>query len=232
MLRLGRRSPPQVRCRQQRRASHAKPDRCIRQIAHGIPAKTVVSRDVWGRADHCVDASSYEGVEFTLSGDLSTCQMTFFIGTYEDSPGLAGCTSEDCRNPQAAVPGLGERTVLFTDALAGAPQAGVDPMALTNLTWQLSAPPAGDSPCMADLQARRPEVRQRDGAIAAAETLMRSADAKRRPRSTRARRVGVMRRTSCHCGRLRARPIRSEVYPTLETVAVRRAGAAPTIALQ
>ena len=104
--------------------------------------------------DMCVDASAYTGVEFTVTGGLGNCQLTFSPVFSEDNsvtddPTFGSCTAASCFTGQSGSLSPGANIVHFTDVIGGSPQTSVDPRALTGVQWQLNAPTDGVSVCSA-----------------------------------------------------------------------------------
>jgi hypothetical protein len=98
--------------------------------------------------DMCVDASAYTGVEFTITGALGNCALTFTPifsedNSVTDNPTFGSCTSASCFPGQSASLLPGTNIVHFADVLGGSPQPFVDPRALTGVQWQLNAPTDG-----------------------------------------------------------------------------------------
>jgi hypothetical protein len=99
----------------------------------------------------CVDASTYTGVKFDLSGDLGSCALSFgasFSGdlSHADAPTMGSCPGDDseCYGPLATVvPGAATTIkVPFTALTGGTPISALDPSTLVDVEWQLS-PSAG-----------------------------------------------------------------------------------------
>lgn len=98
----------------------------------------------------CLDASSYTGVSFTVSGDLSTCTLALSANFSEDSsitsnPAFGSCTSSSCYSPTSAVLATALTQTTFTVPFAsinigGSPQTMVDTKAITGVQWNLMAP--------------------------------------------------------------------------------------------
>jgi hypothetical protein len=103
--------------------------------------------------DMCVDASAYTGVEFTITGDLGSCALTFAAQFSEDNsvtddPSFGSCTlGGNCFPPSSGPIVAGTTVVHFADLLGGSPQTSVDARALTGVQWNLDTNPA--SPCSA-----------------------------------------------------------------------------------
>jgi hypothetical protein len=113
----------------------------------------------------CVDASSYTGVQFDLSGTLTGtgCQMVFSINDSEH--GVSGGTDPKAGGPAGSyapqlaitaaqitststtikVPFTGTGSPAFSNG-AASPATAVDPMKLTGVQWQMAVPIAsGDA---------------------------------------------------------------------------------------
>lgn len=102
----------------------------------------------------CVDARSFSGVEFTVSGDLGTCGLVFSAVTSEDTSlaynPLGACTAEPCYPPMSAPLSIGTTVVRFKDLSGGMPMSAVDPSALVGVQWTLNLPTdAAIPPCVA-----------------------------------------------------------------------------------
>jgi hypothetical protein len=100
----------------------------------------------------CVDASSYTGVKFDLSGDLGGCALSFGASpsadlSHADVPKVGSCPADDsqCYGPLApVVPGTATTIqVPFTSLTSGAPVAALDASTLVYLQWLLN--PARDA---------------------------------------------------------------------------------------
>lgn len=105
--------------------------------------------------DMCVDASAYTGVEFTVTGTLGNCALTFTPifsedNSVTDDPTFGACTGTSCFAGQSAALSPGTNIVHFADVIGGSPQPFVDPRALTGVQWQLNAPFDGVSVCSAN----------------------------------------------------------------------------------
>jgi hypothetical protein len=100
----------------------------------------------------CVDASAYNGIRFTISGDLGTCSLAFVGVPAEQSPVMYGgtCADASCWSPTSAPFGTGVNVVHFADLVGGNPPGAVDPARLLNVQWQLGVPTDGvTAPCVA-----------------------------------------------------------------------------------
>ncbi len=101
----------------------------------------------------CLDASSYTGVQFDLSGNLGGCLLAFgasFSGdlSHADDATRGACAGSDsqCYGPLANV-ALGATTTVkvpFSVLSAGSPISSLDPSTLVDVEWQLSAPTGAD----------------------------------------------------------------------------------------
>jgi hypothetical protein len=93
----------------------------------------------------CLDARMFSGVQFTVTGDLGSCQLQFGAVPSEDnsvmySP-LGSCpATASCISPLSPPIGLGTTIVRFADMSGGQPLDGVDPTALNDVQWLLTAP--------------------------------------------------------------------------------------------
>jgi hypothetical protein len=109
----------------------------------------------------CLDASAYSGVQFTVVGNLGTCQLVFGVLFSEDqsvtdNPATGSCPAgAACFSPHSAplVPDTaGLVRVSFVDMkFNGSPTSTVDPKTITGIQWQLLAPLTG-TPCVADFR--------------------------------------------------------------------------------
>ena len=103
----------------------------------------------------CLDASAYNAVQFTIIGDLSTCQLSLTLTPSQNNPinngPLGVCTTPGgCFGPFSGQLTTGVNVVRFTDLTGGVPLATVDPTALNAIGWNLTAPTDGVSaPCTA-----------------------------------------------------------------------------------
>jgi hypothetical protein len=102
----------------------------------------------------CVDASAYTGVQFTITGSLGNCAVTFSPvfsenNSVHDDPAFGSCTAASCYTGESRPLAPGTDIVRFTDVIGGSPQTMVDPRALTGVQWQLNAPTDGVSVCSA-----------------------------------------------------------------------------------
>ena len=106
----------------------------------------------------CIDASRYDGVQFTIAGSLGTCELLFGV-TFSEAedvalyPAAGSCPAgAACYPPDSAalVPdAAGIVRVPFADIrFNGMPTNTVDPKAMTGIQWQLMAPLTGP-PCSA-----------------------------------------------------------------------------------
>jgi hypothetical protein len=101
----------------------------------------------------CVDASSYTGVKFDLSGDLGGCALSFGASasadlSHADVPKMGSCPADDsqCYEPLAPiVPGTATTIqVPFRSLSFGQPVAALDPSTLVYLQWLLNPPRDAD----------------------------------------------------------------------------------------
>lgn len=105
----------------------------------------------------CLDASQFEGIQFTLVGSLGTCKVTFGVDFSEDTfvgySTAGACSPEsECVNPQSRplAPGDGGLVkVAFDEMAEGKPLTTVNRKTVMNIKWAFSAP-MGGAPCVAD----------------------------------------------------------------------------------
>ena len=104
----------------------------------------------------CLDASAFNAVQFTVTGDLGTCQLGLTLAPSQNNSVANGpfgvCTTPGgCFGPfSPATLTTGVNTVRFTDMTGGVPLATVDPTALNAIVWNLTAPSDGvTAPCAA-----------------------------------------------------------------------------------
>jgi hypothetical protein len=104
----------------------------------------------------CVDASAYNAVRFTITGDLGTCALAVSLVPSQDNSVAFGpfgtCTlGNDCHTPFSGPIGVGTTVVHFTEMTGGNPLDGVDPTALNDISWNLTVPTDGvAAPCVAN----------------------------------------------------------------------------------
>ena len=109
----------------------------------------------WGFGNPpCLDASGFTGVQFTIAGDLGTCNLQFSLTPSEDNGVQFGpfgvCTADNCVGPFSASLGVGTTVVKFADMTGGRPLATLDATALNAISWNLSVPTDGvTAPCVA-----------------------------------------------------------------------------------
>jgi hypothetical protein len=101
--------------------------------------------------DSCVDASAYDSIQFTLSGDLGDCDVRFAPTSSEnvsiaDDP-RGACTLASCFPPAYPVSSSGTTRVRFADLLGGSPGL-ISAASLIGVQWQMNAPDG--SACGAD----------------------------------------------------------------------------------
>jgi hypothetical protein len=110
--------------------------------------------------DECIDAHTYTGVQFDLSGSLTGtgCTMQFSINDSEHQDSTTSGTDKKPSGPAGSyAPQLQIASMLTTTVTtvkvpfsgAGAPTGGspasaIDPMKVTGVQWQLSTPLAAD----------------------------------------------------------------------------------------
>jgi hypothetical protein len=109
----------------------------------------------------CVNASSYTGVKFDLSGDLGGCALSFGASasadlSHADAPKMGSCPADDsqCYPPLVPVaPGTATTIeVPFQSLSFGSPVGALDPSMLVDVQWQLNPARGADGGvCMANL---------------------------------------------------------------------------------
>jgi hypothetical protein len=107
---------------------------------------------------NCLDASTYTGVRFTISGDLGACSLNLSLDISQDlstqaDPGRGSCTASLCYPPLSDVtakltPPKTTITVPFTALAGGSPVTTFDASAITSVKWGLLTP-AGGGGCSA-----------------------------------------------------------------------------------
>ena len=101
--------------------------------------------------DSCIDASAYDSIQFTLSGDLGECGIRFAPTSSENvSPAddaRGACTLASCFPPAFPVTTSGTVRVRFADLLGGSPGI-ISPTSLIGVQWQMDAP--SGTTCTAD----------------------------------------------------------------------------------
>lgn len=103
----------------------------------------------------CVDGSAYDGVSFTLSGDLGDCLLHFSF-TYADGlattadPLRGKCTASNCYPAEYEIT-TSATYVNFVDiaTIPGVPAPAVDSKELVGVQWQLV--PSGTEGCTATI---------------------------------------------------------------------------------
>lgn len=104
----------------------------------------------------CLDASAFNAIQFTVTGDLGTCQLGVTLTPSQNNSVANGpfgvCTTPGgCFGPFSPTLTTGVNTVRFTDMTGGVPLATLDPTALNAISWNLTAPSDGvTAPCVAN----------------------------------------------------------------------------------
>ena len=105
----------------------------------------------------CLDASAFNAIQFTVTGDLGTCQLGVTLTPSQNNSVANGpfgvCTNPGgCFGPFSPTLTTGVNTVRFTDMTGGVPLATLDPTALNAIGWNLTAPSDDGStaPCVAN----------------------------------------------------------------------------------
>lgn len=131
------------------------PGEGVLNIVENQPAKGTIQYPGLGiNFPSCIDASTFSGVEFMLSGTLSGCAMQFGINYTEDLPTisspLGSCPQPVCYPPEVSI---NPTSTLVTTRIAwsdrgsapGAPVAyPADARAVVDLQWQFAIPAAAD----------------------------------------------------------------------------------------
>ena len=105
----------------------------------------------------CLDASAYNAVRFTITGDLGTCTLSVTLTPSQNNAAGNGpfgvCTTPGgCFGPFSGLLTTGVNVVRFTDMTGGVPLANLDPTALNAISWNLTAPSDGvTAPCVANI---------------------------------------------------------------------------------
>lgn len=104
----------------------------------------------------CLNASAFNAVKFTVTGDLGTCTLVASLVPSEDNSTANGdfgfCTAGSaCFPPQSGPIGTGVNVVHFADMTGGSPVSALNAAALNAVQWVLNAPSDGISaPCVAN----------------------------------------------------------------------------------
>jgi hypothetical protein len=103
----------------------------------------------------CIDASRYEGVQFTIAGSLGTCDLLFGVVFSEDqdvtyNPATGACAAGGTCYPPHSAPLVPDAAGVVKVPFAsinqnGSPTSTVDPKTIAGIEWQLNAPLAGTS---------------------------------------------------------------------------------------
>jgi len=96
----------------------------------------------------CLDAGAFNAIQFTVTGDLGTCQMLVTLTPSQNNAVANGpfgvCTTPGgCFGPFSGLLTTGVNTVRFTDLTGGVPLATLDPTALNAIGWHMLAPSDG-----------------------------------------------------------------------------------------
>ena len=104
----------------------------------------------------CLDARAFNGIQFTLSGDLGTCTLAASLAPSQDNStangpfGTCDPAAGPCLPPQSGPLGPGVNVVHFSDMTGGSPVPTLDPSGLNAIQWILNVPSDGVTPpCMA-----------------------------------------------------------------------------------
>ncbi len=111
----------------------------------GIGPGTVTAGDYAGgglRFDQCVNTTRWTGVQFTLGGNVGSCELYFQIKTFAEQPisSGGGCVGSCFDFPQVKVQvGTQPITVHFRDLVGGKPDGGAAiGMQILGLEWQIN----------------------------------------------------------------------------------------------
>jgi hypothetical protein len=110
----------------------------------------------------CIDAHTYHGVSFKISGTISGCTLQFLLADSEktshtEDPMRGGCTAASCDPSQKLLTLPSSPTpmqIAWGDVSGGAPAGALDATRLVSLGWQLTIPPVpdgGSGACVADI---------------------------------------------------------------------------------
>ena len=109
----------------------------------------------------CVDARSYAGISFKISGAVAGCTLSYVLedSAHRKSAEERGsCTATRCEPARKTLTiGATAETikVAWADVTGGMPNTAVDPARLTSIAWQLGIPATpdggGTGVCMADI---------------------------------------------------------------------------------
>ena len=92
----------------------------------------------------CVNASAYDGITFTVTGDLGGCILSFVVSDPETQPpgsdSRSMCGAPACNPPYYYVTQTGTVTVPFAALMGGNPDAEIDPTTIIGIQWQLGLP--------------------------------------------------------------------------------------------
>ena len=104
----------------------------------------------------CLDASAYNAVRFTVSGDLGTCALVGSLVPSNDNSTVNGgfgfCTAGSaCFPPQSGPLTTGVNVVHFADMTGGSPVPTLNAAGLNAVQWVLNVPTDGvTAPCVAN----------------------------------------------------------------------------------
>jgi hypothetical protein len=94
----------------------------------------------------CVNASTYAGVKFKLTGTVTGCTLQY-SSNYSENAKMSedpkgSCTATACYSSQKTitVPASGDVSVAWADQTGGAPVAAVNPGKLVAVQWQFTVP--------------------------------------------------------------------------------------------
>lgn len=106
----------------------------------------------------CTDASQYQGLSFTLSGDLGDAQLELQLQISHNYPiddgsskGECQGTWSTCTNPKTTIPFTTSDTptpfqIPWTDLTGGQPTSGMDPTEILGIQWQLNCASGAECP--------------------------------------------------------------------------------------
>ena len=111
----------------------------------GVGPGTVTAADYAGgglRFSQCVNTTSWTGVQFTLGGNVGSCELYFQIKTFAEQPisSGGGCVANCFDFPQVKIQVAAQPiTIHFRDLVGGKPDGGAAiAMQILGLEWQIN----------------------------------------------------------------------------------------------